>query len=62
MSSNMRELTDRELDSVGGGHHHHHTTTVAYPVSVPYPRFEISWAATIPLSMTSSASSLILAK
>ena len=24
MSSNMRELTDRELDSVGGGHHHNH--------------------------------------
>jgi hypothetical protein len=24
MSSNMRELTDGELDSVGGGHHHHH--------------------------------------
>jgi hypothetical protein len=24
MSSNMRELTDGELDSVGGGRHHHH--------------------------------------
>ena len=24
MSSNMRELTDGELDSVGGGHPHHH--------------------------------------
>jgi hypothetical protein len=24
MSSKMRELTDGELDSVGGGHHHHH--------------------------------------
>jgi hypothetical protein len=24
MSSNVRELTDGELDSVGGGHHHHH--------------------------------------
>ena len=24
MSSNMRELTDGELDSVGGGHHRHH--------------------------------------
>jgi hypothetical protein len=24
MSSNMRELTDGELDSVGGGHHHHY--------------------------------------
>jgi hypothetical protein len=24
MSSNMRELTDGELDSVGGGHRHHH--------------------------------------
>ena len=22
--SDMRELTDVELDSVGGGHHHHH--------------------------------------
>ena len=22
--SNMRELTDLELNSVGGGHHHHH--------------------------------------
>jgi hypothetical protein len=24
MDSNMRELTDGELDSVGGGHRHHH--------------------------------------
>jgi hypothetical protein len=24
MSSNMRELTDGELDSVGGGRHHYH--------------------------------------
>jgi hypothetical protein len=24
VSDNTRELTDVELDSVGGGHHHHH--------------------------------------
>jgi hypothetical protein len=26
MSSNMRELTDGELDSVGGGHYRHHNS------------------------------------